>query len=174
MAASPSIVPRQRQQQSGSTPRDAVIADPKLHRHIPFWPSPARQHLRLRRSAILARDSPGNLVDQPAIRSFAPARTPQLRPKTTGSTGSESASPTLTSAPNPHSARCTVGAQHPAISCLGAFRTPAVRAREGLGIPASENPHTSSHPPVGHKLIPMPRRHFSRSTKGSLHGDLAK
>ena len=32
-------------------------------------------------------------------------------------------------APNPHSARCTVGAPHPAISCLGAFRTPAVRAR---------------------------------------------
>jgi hypothetical protein len=39
-----------------------------------------------------------------------------------------STSPTLTPAPNPHSTRCTVGASHPAISCLGAFQTPAVRA----------------------------------------------
>ena len=30
---------------------------------------------------------------------------------------------------NPHSPRCTVGAPPPAISCLGAFRTPAVGAR---------------------------------------------
>jgi len=30
---------------------------------------------------------------------------------------------------NPHSARCTIGAPHPATSCLGAFRTPAYTAR---------------------------------------------
>jgi hypothetical protein len=31
--------------------------------------------------------------------------------------------------PNPHSARCTATAPLSAISCLGAFRTPAARAR---------------------------------------------
>ena len=40
-----------------------------------------------------------------------------------------STSSTLTPRPNPHSARGTVGAPHPAISCLGAFRTPAAAAR---------------------------------------------
>src|SRR3977135_2209458 len=40
-----------------------------------------------------------------------------------------STSPTLTPRPNPHSARGTIGAPHPAISCLGAFRTLAAAAR---------------------------------------------
>jgi hypothetical protein len=55
----------------------------------------------------------------------------------------DATSPTLTPAPNPHSARCTVGAPHPAISCLGAFRTPALRAWGWSPQPASENLHTS-------------------------------
>ena len=40
-----------------------------------------------------------------------------------------STSSTLTPRPNPHSARGTLGAPHPAISCLGAFRTLAAAAR---------------------------------------------
>ena len=45
--------------------------------------------------------------------------------------------PTLT----PHSARCLAGAQLPAISCLGAFRPPALGVRGETVIPAAENLH---------------------------------
>jgi hypothetical protein len=44
-------------------------------------PALAWQHTRLRRSARLARDRTANPVEQPAIRSFAPARTPKIRAK---------------------------------------------------------------------------------------------
>ena len=44
---------------------------------------------------------------------------------------------------NPHSARCLAGAQLPAISCLGAFRPPALGVRGETVIPAAENLHTS-------------------------------
>src|SRR5258707_10938785 len=37
--------------------------------------------------------------------------------------------PQATTALNPHSARCLSGAQLPATSCIGAFRTPAAAAR---------------------------------------------
>ena len=52
-AASQSTDPRPRRPRSGSTPRDAVIADPAPLRSEPFWPALARQHTRLRRSARL-------------------------------------------------------------------------------------------------------------------------
>ena len=42
---------------------------------------------------------------------------------------------------NPHSARGNLYPQPTAISCLGAFRTPAAGARGGFVIPASENLH---------------------------------
>ena len=42
---------------------------------------------------------------------------------------------------NPHSARCTTGAQRPATSCLGAFRPPAAAIRGQAVIPAAENLH---------------------------------
>jgi len=44
---------------------------------------------------------------------------------------------------NPHSARCLAGAQLPAISCLGAFRPPALGVRGETVIPAAENLHRS-------------------------------
>jgi hypothetical protein len=49
-------------------------------------------------------------------------------------------SSSLTPRSNPHSARCPVAAPHPAISCLGASRTPAPEHVDGIGIPASEKP----------------------------------
>jgi hypothetical protein len=66
---------------SGSTPHDAVIADPPPHRHPPLRPALARQHPRLPRSARLARGHIANSVQQRAIRSFAPAHTPKIRAK---------------------------------------------------------------------------------------------
>src|SRR6188474_1148309 len=44
---------------------------------------------------------------------------------------------------NPHSIRGTASAPLPAISCLGAFRTPVAGARGWHPIPASENLHNS-------------------------------
>jgi hypothetical protein len=44
---------------------------------------------------------------------------------------------------NPHSARCTAGAQLPATSRLGAFWTPAATARGRVVMPASKNLHNS-------------------------------
>jgi hypothetical protein len=126
-AASQSTDPRPRQPRSGSTPHDAVSADPAPHRSALFFPALARQHTGLRRSARLARDRTANPVQQRAIRSFAPARTPKIPAKAIRSPASAQL-PQHTPTPNPHSIRCTVGASHPAISCLGAFRTPAVRA----------------------------------------------
>ena len=52
-------------------------------------------------------------------------------------------SPNPTPRLNPHRARGTDGAPPPAISCLGAFQTPAARARRGLVMPASENLHNT-------------------------------
>ena len=45
--------------------------------------------------------------------------------------------------PNPHSARGTAVTCSTAISCLGAFRTPAASAAARSSTPASENLHTS-------------------------------
>lgn len=78
-AAASQSIDQRRRPRSGSTPHDAVIADPAPHRSAPFWPALARQHTRLRPSARLARDRSANPVEQRAIRSFAPARMPRIR-----------------------------------------------------------------------------------------------
>jgi integrase len=46
---------------------------------------------------------------------------------------------------NPHSARCTTGAQLPATSCLGAFWTPSATALARVVMPASKNLHRLGH-----------------------------
>ena len=120
---------------------------------MPFWPAPARQHLRLRRSAILARDSAANLVDQPAIRSFAPARTPKLRPKTTESTGSD----LLHQHSRPRQIPIAPAAQSvpntPRFRALALFGRRLSERGEGLGIPASENLHMCGRLRVGKSFL---------------------
>jgi hypothetical protein len=46
---------------------------------------------------------------------------------------------------DPHSTRCTAGCHTPAISCIGAFRTPAPQRVDSLVVPASENLHKCGH-----------------------------
>jgi hypothetical protein len=68
-------------------------------------------------------------------------------------------SSSLTPRPNPHSTRCTVGAPHPAISCLDAFRTPAVRAWGWSRHPGVRKPAQERTPARGYgRLIRSERR----------------
>lgn len=140
-AASQSTDPRPRRPRSGSTPHDAVIADPAPHRSAPFWPALARQHTRLRRSARLARDRTANPVEQRPTRSFAPAPTPKIQAKAIRS-------PASAQLPQ-HSRRRQIPI---APAALSVPHTPRFRALtlfgrrlsergDGLGIPASENLH---------------------------------
>jgi hypothetical protein len=124
-AASQGTDQRPRRPRSGSTPHDAVIADPAPHRSAPFCPPLARQHSRLRGSA--RRDRTTNPVEQCAIRSLAPARPPKIELKQSDRQRWPNLPNTHADAKSP-STRCIVGAPHPAILCLGAFQTPAVRA----------------------------------------------
>jgi hypothetical protein len=145
-AASQNTDPRPRRPRSGSTPHDAVIADPAPHRSAPFWPALARQHTRLRRSAILVRDRTANPVEQRAIRSFAPARTPKIRAKAIRS----SASAQLPQ----HSRRRQIPIAPAALSVptprdfvpSALFGRRLSERGDGLRMPASENLHRSSHP----------------------------
>ena len=50
-------------------------------------------------------------------------------------------SPNQTPRLNPHRSRGTAGAPRPAISCLGAFQTPAAHVYRASSLPASENLH---------------------------------
>ena len=68
-----------------------------------------------------------NPVEQRAIRLFAPAPPPRIPAKAIRSPASAQL-PQHSRRRQIPIARCTVGAPHPAISCLGAFRTPALRA----------------------------------------------
>jgi hypothetical protein len=86
--ASPSIVPRRRQERSGLTPHDAVTADPPPKRHQAFAPDLDRHRPRLRRPVRLARIASAILVNKPPFRSFSPARTPTPWAKAMGSTAS--------------------------------------------------------------------------------------
>jgi hypothetical protein len=132
---------RSRRPRSGSTPHDAVIADPAPHRSAPFWPALAWQHTRLRRSARLARDRTANPVEQPAIRSFTPARTPKIRAKAIRS-------PASAQLPQ-HSRRRQIPIAPAALSVphTPRFRALALFGRrlsergDGPGMPASENLH---------------------------------
>ncbi len=141
--ASPSTDPPRRQERSGSTPHDAVTADPKPHRHMPFWPTLARQHPRLRRSPRLARDRATNPVQQPAIRSFAPARTPRLRPKPTVPTGSDQLYPHSRRRQIPIEPAAPSVLHPPRFRALALFRRRPSERVDGLVMPASENLHTS-------------------------------
>src|SRR5258707_5773192 len=69
----------------------------------------------------------------------SPSPTPIPRRKATGRRLDPTSS-NLTPRPNPHRARGTDGALLPAISCLGAFPTPAARAREGLATAGVRKP----------------------------------
>src|SRR5216683_2069190 len=145
-AASQSTDPRPRRPRSGSTPHDAVIADPAPHRSAPFWPALARRHTRLRRSARLAHDRTANPVEQRAIRSFAPARTPKIRAKAIRS-------PASAQLPQ-HSRRRQIPIAPAALSVphTPRFRALALLGRrlsergDGLGMPASENLHIAHNP----------------------------
>jgi hypothetical protein len=99
---------------------------------MPLWPSLARQHPRLRRSARLARDRTANPVEQPAIRSFAPAPTPKLRPKITRSTASHQL--------HQHSRRRQIPI---APAALSVPHTPRFRALALFGRRLSERGHGS-------------------------------
>jgi hypothetical protein len=108
---------------------------------MPLWPPLARQHPRLRRSPRLPRDRTPNPVEQPAIRSFAPAPTPKLRPKTTTSTGSDQL--------HQHSHRRQIPIAPAALSVPNTprFRALALFGRrlpergDGFATPAAENLH---------------------------------
>src|SRR5712675_2229438 len=69
----------------------------------------------------------------------SPSPTPIPRRKATGR-HLDPTSSNLTPRPNPHRARGADGAHSPAISCLGAFPTPAARAREGLATAGVRKP----------------------------------
>src|SRR5216684_3988768 len=142
----PATDQRPRRPRSGSTPHDAVIADPAPHRSAPFWPALARRHTRLRRSARLAHDRTANPVEQRAIRSFAPARTPKIRAKAIRS-------PASAQLPQ-HSRRRQIPIAPAALSVphTPRFRALALLGRrlsergDGLGMPASENLHIAHNP----------------------------
>jgi hypothetical protein len=110
---------------------------------MPFWPTLARQHPRLRRSPRLARDRAANPVQQPAIRSFAPARTPKLRPKSTVPTGSDQLYPHSRRRQIPIAPAAPSVLHPPRFRALALFRRRPSERVDGLVMPASENLHTS-------------------------------
>src|SRR6195256_6702914 len=135
-------------------PPRAFPIDPAPHRSAPFWPALARKHIRLRRSARLARDPTANPVEQRAIRSFAPARTPKIRAKAIRSPASPQLPqhsrrrqiPIAPAAPSvPHT---------PRFLALALFGRRLSERSDGLGIPASENLHKSRHRAAGSIVIP--------------------
>ena len=71
-----SIVPRRFRPGSGSTPHDAVIADPPP-KNAPFWPALDRRRPHLRRHPRLARNSINRVAQHP-VHSFTPERAPNL------------------------------------------------------------------------------------------------
>ena len=75
------------------------------------------------------------------VRSARPLRhaSPRLAGKPIGQPLDLNAPQRLTPRPNPHSARGTVAAPPPAISCLGAFRTRPPERVDRFVMPASEN-----------------------------------
>ena len=97
------------------TPRDFV----------PWRFSDAGRQQRVDGFVIPASENLHNTCDplvHPDTHAHASRKSDRIRRLT-------STSSTLTPRPNPHSAGGTLGAPHPAISCLGAFRTLAAAAR---------------------------------------------
>jgi hypothetical protein len=87
-AVSPSTDRHPCRRQSGSTPHDAVTADPPPKRHQPFAPDLDRHRPRLCRPVRLACIASAIPVNKPPVRSFSPARTPTSWAKAMGSTAS--------------------------------------------------------------------------------------
>ena len=107
-----------------------MMPSPPIDDRIDTRPSgaPSRQRPGLRQYTRLVRSRVANLLTHHALHSFAPTRLPYLaesrRHKRSAPTSSSH-----TPWPNPHNACGTAAAPLPAISCLGAFRPPAARAR---------------------------------------------
>ena len=142
-AASQSTDPRPRQPRSGSTPHDAVSADPAPHRSAPFGPALARQYTSLRRSARLARDRTANPVEQRAIRSFAPARTLKIPAKAIRSPASAQLSQHTRRRQIPIAPAALSVPHTPRFRALALFGRRLSQRADGLGMPASENLHNS-------------------------------
>jgi hypothetical protein len=143
---------------SGSTPHDAVIADPAPHRSAPFWPALAWQHTRLRRSARLARGRTANPVEQRAIRSFAPARTPKIRAKAIRSPASPQLPQHLRRRQIPIAPAALSVPHTPRFRALALFGRRLSERGDGLVMPAfavgtavtSRPPHRSVRAQFGH------------------------
>jgi hypothetical protein len=138
---SPSTAPRRLRPRSGSTPHDAVIADPPPHRKAPFRPALDRRRHHLRRHPRLARNSIAIPLAQHSLVHSRARTQPLSQTDRLDHCGH-------TSALNPSGARrggqhlrahapATVptnsqapadppGALLPAVSFFGGFRTPAL------------------------------------------------
>jgi hypothetical protein len=87
-AVSPSTDRHPCRRQSGSTPHDAVTADPSPKRPQPFGPDLDRHRPPLHRRVRLAGIASAILANNPPIRSFSPARTPTPWAKVMAATAS--------------------------------------------------------------------------------------
>src|SRR5258708_5523494 len=132
-----------RRQRSASTPHDAVAIDRGPQRRPSFLLALGRQRPHLCRSARSARNRTANLLAQPAIRLFAPARTPTLQGKAIGSAAS------LQRPRHPRRGQIPIAPAAPSVPNTPRFRALALFGRrppervDDLCIPASENLHTS-------------------------------
>src|SRR5262249_45629175 len=143
-----STAPHRFHQQSGSTPHDAGTIDPPPHRPPPFRLALARQRSRLHRRATPARSPPPNPLAQRTRRAFkvdSAIFSPKAIIRTTAIKSHWHARP----AQIPIALAAPPGAPPTAISCLGAFRTPAASAPGEHVLPASENLHKMRHRRAG-------------------------
>jgi hypothetical protein len=128
-----------RRQRSGSTPHDAVAIDRGPQRRPSFLLALGRQRPRLGRSARSARNRTANLLAQPAIRLFTPARTPTLQAKAIGS------APSLHRPRHPRRGQIPIAPAAPSVPNTPRFPALALFGRrppervDDLCIPASEN-----------------------------------
>ena len=132
-----------RRQRSGSTPHDAVAIDRGPQRRPSFLLALGRQRPRLGRSARSARNRTANLLAQPAIRLFTPARTPTLQAKAIGS------APSLHRPRHPRRGQIPIAPAAPSVPNTPRFPALALFGRrppervDDLCIPASENLHNN-------------------------------
>ena len=128
MAASQGIAPHLLHRSSGSTAHEAVTTNRQLQCPLPFSPAHRRQRPRSRPTARVVRALTANIVMQRSTEASTPACTVALSPKAIAS-NSALQSPQA----SPHG-QIPIASLHrrrppPAISCLGASRTPAATAR---------------------------------------------
>jgi hypothetical protein len=130
-------------QRSGSTPHDAVTADPPPKRHPPFAPALDRHRPRSCRPVPSARNDSAILVNKPPLRSFSSARTPTPSCKIIGSNASPHPFRARDRAKTPIEPAAPAVPFPPRFRALALFgRRPSERA-DRLCIPASENLHKS-------------------------------